>query len=185
MRQSLLDLTNLAAGLQILEVLGQDMAGNWQDSDPARTVEGLPQAAPTARTWTVYSPAVLLSDDDGDGLSTLAEIALGRDPSSPDAGGNLPSPATSGTGQPGMAIQVPVNDSAFGGYGADQVTYIVSASDDLTTWTTVATKTPTAAWTGSATVDVETPRDGLVRIGVFAPALEHRRFMRLNLVHTP
>ncbi|HZJ15856.1 MAG TPA: lamin tail domain-containing protein, partial [Chthoniobacteraceae bacterium] len=52
-RQATLNLTSLAAGSHTLEVLGQDMAGNWQDADPARTVIGATQAAPTARTWTI------------------------------------------------------------------------------------------------------------------------------------
>lgn len=52
-RQATLNLTALVPGAQTLEVLGQDMAGNWQDADPARTLEGLAQAAPTTRRWTV------------------------------------------------------------------------------------------------------------------------------------
>lgn len=52
-RQATLNLNLLAAGSHTLEVLGQDAAGNWQDADPARTIAGLAQAAPTTRTWTV------------------------------------------------------------------------------------------------------------------------------------
>ena len=52
-RQAVLTLNGLAAGPHTLEVLGRDPAGNWQDADPARTAAGLPQAAPTVRTWTV------------------------------------------------------------------------------------------------------------------------------------
>jgi hypothetical protein len=57
-RQATLNLTSLSAGTHELEVLGQDMAGNWQDADPARTIEGLPQALPTSRTWMV-DPALV------------------------------------------------------------------------------------------------------------------------------
>ncbi len=60
-RQATLSLTGLTAGPQLLEVLGQDMAGNWQDADPARTIEGLPQAQPTARTWTIDTTRPLLT----------------------------------------------------------------------------------------------------------------------------
>ena len=38
---------------------GRDAAGNWQDADPARTLEGLPQRAPTSWTWTV-NPALVV-----------------------------------------------------------------------------------------------------------------------------
>ena len=52
-RQATLTLSGLGSGTHMLEVLGQDPAGNWQDADPARTAAGLAQAAPTARSWTV------------------------------------------------------------------------------------------------------------------------------------
>lgn len=67
-RQATLSLTGLTAGPQTLEVLGQDMAGNWQGSDPARAYDGLPQAAPTSRAWTVDTtlPLVFISEIAGD-----------------------------------------------------------------------------------------------------------------------
>ncbi|HEX2749677.1 MAG TPA: lamin tail domain-containing protein [Verrucomicrobiales bacterium] len=67
-RQATLNLTNLTAGAHTLEVLGQDMAGNWQDADPARILEGLPQATPTTRTWIVNTalPLVALHEVYGD-----------------------------------------------------------------------------------------------------------------------
>ncbi len=67
-RQATLTLTGLGAGPHTLEVLGQDMAGNWQGNDPARTYDGAAQAAPTTRTWTVDTalPLVFLSEVHGD-----------------------------------------------------------------------------------------------------------------------
>ena len=60
-RQAAVSLTNLSSGPQIFEVLGEDMAGNWQDSDPA--VESGPQAAPTFYAWTVAAqPEVRLNE---------------------------------------------------------------------------------------------------------------------------
>jgi hypothetical protein len=59
-RQAVLNLSGLAPGTHTLEILGQDMAGNWQDADPARTIAGLPQAAPTSRNWVVNPSAVLV-----------------------------------------------------------------------------------------------------------------------------
>lgn len=52
-RQATLNLTSLANGQHTLEVLGQDMAGNWQGSDPARQYDGQPQVAATSIQWTV------------------------------------------------------------------------------------------------------------------------------------
>ena len=60
-RQAPVTLTSLTAGPHLFEVLGQDMAGNWQDADPA--VESGPQAAPTAYAWTITSqPNVRLNE---------------------------------------------------------------------------------------------------------------------------
>jgi hypothetical protein len=61
-RQEALTLTGLAPGTHTLEVLGRDMAGNWQDNDPARTLIGAPQATPTTRTWTIGSARLELSE---------------------------------------------------------------------------------------------------------------------------
>jgi hypothetical protein len=75
-RHSTLNVTNLAAGAHTLEVLGQDMAGNWQDADPARTIEGLPQATATSRTWIVDTTLPLI---------TLSEVYGETDPQTPTA----------------------------------------------------------------------------------------------------
>ena len=67
-RQSTIALSGLTAGAHTLQVLGQDMAGNWQDADPARLYDNLPQATPTTRTWTVDTalPLVMISEVYGD-----------------------------------------------------------------------------------------------------------------------
>ncbi len=60
-RQATVFLTNLPEGPHLFEALGQDMAGNWQDSDPA-VVSG-PQAGPTAWRWTISTqPRVQLHE---------------------------------------------------------------------------------------------------------------------------
>ena len=53
-------LTGLTAGNHTVEVLGQDFAGNWQDADPAKTYMGLPQFAPSARTWAVDAAFIMV-----------------------------------------------------------------------------------------------------------------------------
>lgn len=67
-RQSVLAVSGLAAGSHVLEVLGQDMAGNWQGSDPARLYDGGAQALPTVREWRVETavPVVVLGEVMGD-----------------------------------------------------------------------------------------------------------------------
>lgn len=76
-RQSALNLSALTAGTHTLEVLGQDMAGNWQDADPARLYDGQPQAAPTARTWSVDTtlPLVRIHEVAGNPLQQVELIS--------------------------------------------------------------------------------------------------------------
>jgi hypothetical protein len=73
-RQAVLTLNGITAGPHTLEVIGQDMAGNWQDNDPARLYDGAPQFAPTARTWTVDAtvPLIMLSEVQGDPQAATA-----------------------------------------------------------------------------------------------------------------
>jgi hypothetical protein len=89
-RQASLTLTGLTAGTHTLEVLGRDPAGNWQDADPARTAAGLPQAAPTVRTWTVDTagPIVQITEvaaNPNDGIDWIELKNLGS--TSVDLGG--------------------------------------------------------------------------------------------------
>ena len=51
LRRKAVSLSGLTIGPHVFEVLGEDMAGNWQDADPA--VETGPQAAATAYAWTI------------------------------------------------------------------------------------------------------------------------------------
>ncbi len=62
-RDATLTLTSLTPGLHTLEVLGMDYAGNWQNADPAKTYLGLPQFAPTSRTWTVGTALPLVINE--------------------------------------------------------------------------------------------------------------------------
>ena len=59
-RQATLTINSLAPGPHTLEVVGRDPAGNWQDTDLARTVAGLPPLAPTTRTWIVDPTAPVI-----------------------------------------------------------------------------------------------------------------------------
>lgn len=70
LRQGIISLSGLAAGAHTVEVLGQDMAGNWQDADPARTVAGLPQRGPASFVWTIAPPEELVQ---------LSEISASSD----------------------------------------------------------------------------------------------------------
>ncbi|MGI8604046.1 MAG: lamin tail domain-containing protein [Verrucomicrobiales bacterium] len=73
-RQSNLAVSGLVNGPHTVEVLGQDMAGNWQDADPARTIEGTEQFAPTSVSWTVNTALQLVLINE-----VLADAGAGPD----------------------------------------------------------------------------------------------------------
>jgi hypothetical protein len=180
-----LTLTNLALGTHTVDVLGQDMAGNWQDADPARTIEGLAQAAPTSRTWIVES---VLADDDQDGVPLLIERALGLNPANPNGGngrGGMPSTSINVSGRLEMRLEIPQNASAVQGLGIADMIYNIQASTDLLTWTTIATKSFTSAWSGMATVTVGAPVGGFVPVTIEDVATGPQRFLRLQAVVAP
>ena len=164
------------------------MSGNWQDADPARTIEGLAQFPPTVRTWTVYSGPDLLSDADLDGVAALTELALGMDPTATDGrngSSGLPTVTFTPEGDLDMNLQVPQNLAAAQGHGIDDVVYTVQASSNLVAWEPVATKLTNAAWSGSASVTVGAAVNGLVPVTIRDNAPTTRRFMRLAFTYVP
>jgi hypothetical protein len=214
-RQATLALNNLTAGAHTLEVLGQDMASNWQDNDPARTVEGLPQATATTRTWTVntgtppgldawlsdhgLTEADLSLDGDGDNVTNLVEYALGTNPASAtgdDGASALPVPQSStieGNAVPAMLAAIPVS-SLPGGFGLPDVTYIFQDSTDTGAWRDLLRKNPTdAGWqnvSGSPLTLVESLGNagGSAQFVLKSPdsiGSTARHYLRLKIVQTP
>ncbi|MBL9145880.1 MAG: lamin tail domain-containing protein [Verrucomicrobiaceae bacterium] len=131
------------------------------------------------------------ADFDGDGVSNLLEYALGANPASingDDGIGALPE------GISGNASDQPLlQDRLYLSFSIPQtapadVTYTVQASDSLGTWTDVARKTGTGAWTwlagGSIRIytSVQAPYE-VVQIGDSNPRdnANTRRFMRLQV----
>lgn len=122
-----------------------------------------PDAAPTA-------------DFDHDGLSNLLEYALGSDPTVAQA-----TPAYSVTVPQVGQLQIAFRRSL---QTANNLTLVVSGSDTLAdgSWTTLATKTGTAAWTmATGVVVTDNGSTGAVTV-TDAPATgsRSRRFLRLT-----
>jgi len=200
-RQSTLNLTNLASGAHTLEVLGQDFAGNWQDADPAKAYTGRTQFTPTVRNWSIvleptqfaawssyYNVSGAASDGDTDGMVALMEYGLGTNPNS--AGGrdgvaSLPKIALAADGRLEIQFDVRQVTTAVQGHGLPDLRYTVEASGDLSAWTTIATKTYSAAWSGPATVTVGNPNAGFVPITVHDVGGTSQRFLRLRVALVP
>jgi uncharacterized repeat protein (TIGR03803 family) len=120
----------------------------------------------------------LTADADGDGLSNLAEYAFGTDPAIFDSSAN---PQVSNEG--GRLILIFSRNSAN-----TDLAYIAQGSDDLATWTDLASSTSGAATVALATgVNVSESGEGQVktvqvadRVFVNGPAV--KRFLRMRLV---
>ena len=127
-------LTNLPDGPQLLEVLGRNSAGSWQDTPasaswtiqspvPDTDQDGLPDAWESAHRLNPGDPADAALDRDGDTQSNLEEYVAGTDPGDP-ASRFLATASTTG-GQP----QVSFSSVAGKSY------HILSSTDLAGPWT--------------------------------------------------
>ena len=171
-------------------------ANVWGDRDTwAASVEnGGNPAGTTARTDTYSGFSALnavpsvLDDLDRDSIGALLEFSLGQDITNPNGYfgvAGLPVPGRAGDGRATLSFFIPQNASGVQGLGFSDVTYVVQAADLLGTWTTIATKTFSAAWSGTATVGA--PSGGNVPVTITDLALPGLppRFLRLQVNWTP
>ena len=171
-------------------------ANVWGDRDTWRaSVEngGDPDGA-AARTDTYSGFSALnavpsvLDDIDRDSIGALVEFSLGQDITNPNGYlgvAGLPVPGRAGDGRATLSFFIPQNASGVQGLGFSDVTYVVQAADLLGTWTTIAAKTFSATWSGTATVGA--PSGGYVPITITdtAPLGRPPRFLRLQVNWTP
>ena len=134
----------------------------------------VPDFATWLAAWQLTDP---VGDADHDGLSEVAEYALGYLPVStmPEGG---PLGGLTGTGQLQLAFSLPA-------FAPPDVTYQVQTSGELTSgsWTTIAQRSGNAPWTGAAMVETGAPSGGRVSLVVTEPPptiVPLRRFIRLR-----
>lgn len=163
------------------------------DPDGTRADMGaLPFTSVTVPTqfaaWmTFYNVPNASSDGDSDGLAALLEYALGTNPNRSagrDGAAALPKGLLAANGLE-IAFDVRENAGAADGHGLPDLTYTVEASNDLSTWTTIATKNFSASWSGPAAVTVGNPNNGFVRVNVHDAGGTSRRFVRLRVTLNP
>ena len=170
-------------------------ANVWGDRDTwlASATNGGNPCGVGARTDTYSGFSVLntvqaVTDDiDRDSIGALMEFSLGQDITNPNGYlgvAGLPIPGRAG-GVATLSFFVPQVAGAVQSHGYSDLTYRVQAADLLGTWTTIATKTYTAAWTGSATVGA--PSGGYVPVTItdLAPLGTPPRYLRLQMSWTP
>lgn len=136
----------------------------------------------TYAAWQAASGAgAFNTDDDGDGIANGIEFLLGTNPKSNASVGQPPlvelPPINGGNVTARVAFSIPE-------FPATDARYRLKASDDLVTWTLIASKDGAGPWSGSATVTSDAPGGGFTRITVAETlsASTVKRFHRLEAV---
>jgi hypothetical protein len=171
------------------------LARDWEERETwgVSNLGGNPAGA-SARTdtfsgWMTLNHALTAAqDDDNDSIAALVEFGLGMNPASAlglDGPLGLPVVSLTAGGQLQLDFDVPQNPAAASGHGFEDTVIRVDASNDLSTWTNIASKTLAAPWTGSVVVGA--PAGGYVPVTVTdstAPA-GGKRFLRLRVEWLP
>jgi hypothetical protein len=141
--------------------------------------------------WLGFYGITSPDDSDSDGLNSLMEFSLGRDPMSL-AGTNgvtaLPTAAVSLDGKMQIVFELPVNAGAVENLGAGEISYVVEVGNELTGWSPIASKTETTSFAGSGVVSVGAANNGFVPVTVTDTeviATHERRFVRLRVTWAP
>ena len=130
------------------------------------------------------------ADADGDGIPNLMEYALGTDPVV-GSGGNGPTAlpvSITNDGDPLLAGRLALSLTLPNPNPAD-ISYVIQASGDLGTWTDVASKTGSGAWTwlagGTPRIVISGGNPATVKIGDSVPtdAAHPCRLMRLKVTN--
>lgn len=180
-------------GLTILNQLAKantwSTRASWGASALGGTPGGVLPRTDTYNGWTGFWGVLAATDDnDRDGVRALVEFGLGMNPNSPngyDGRSGAPSVVSGPNGRLALSFLLPNNVAAVGGYGMPEATYRVRASSDFLSWTTIATKTSGAGWSGTASVSAGTPGGGYTQIVVedSVPfSANPRRFLKLEVV---
>jgi hypothetical protein len=137
-------------------------------------------------TFSIPTPA---SDSDRDGIGAVIEFGLGQDPTSGlgvNGPAGLPYVTQSIDGKLELHLDLPESALASQGHGMSEITYTVQASNELTAWSAIATKTFNTPWSGTATVIIGTPFNGRVPITIQdTAAFPTSRHVRLNVTWVP
>ena len=160
-----------------------DVPGNYVIGFRIRDVNGIHTPSPiytfnfqavAPTSYTSYASllpsakSTFTADADADGVPNGLEHALGTAStlnSTVQGLGALPAASLTGTG---TTAKLKLDFQIASPLTAD-ITLIVQASSDLTTWTTIATKTGAGAWSGTATIAQGTVSNGRIPVTITDP----------------
>ena len=171
-------------------------AGVWGDKDTwsaslgnGGDPDGTGPLSTTYSGWSaLHAIFSVIEDRDKDGVHAFTEFGFGESDPDTESSGILPGVAVTPTGHAMLQLDLPVNAAAAQSHGMAETVYEVQASDDLLTWTTIATKSPAAAWSGTATVTIGAAVGGFVPVNVedmIAAPGQLKRFLRVQLNWVP
>lgn len=142
-----------------------------------------PTAPATLAAWLGFYGVALSADEDRDGMSSLAEYALGTDPLDSRSVRSidlLPRAGRNPDGSMQLTFALPQT-----GEERPDITYIVETAANLKTgpWNAVAAKTGSGTWSGAATVTTGPAEGGFVPVSVrLTPPQGAAFFVRLRFV---
>ena len=175
------------SSLQIIDPLGA--RASWNDKaawSASLNLGGSPGGQTTVYNFATWQTALGVSganvDTEGDGLDHLVEYALALDPKVGDIEKALMS-----AGIDPAQTHLQGTFSLPATCPAD-IKYLVQISDQLGSWTTVATKVGNGGWTGTATVSTSSAVGARVTVTVTDPnslASDQRDFLRLKMELIP
>jgi len=172
-------------------------ANIWGDKDTwvASGIGGNPDgASPTSLTfsgWSALHGVNSVSDDgDKDGAAALIEFELGmsnENPNGANGQAGLPAIGRAPDGRATLSFLVPENAAAVQNHGFADVIYNVQAASAVGGWTTIATKSFGASWSGAGTATVGGASGGFVPVTITDTAAPGtpQRFLRLQAVWVP
>ncbi|MDB6071824.1 MAG: hypothetical protein JWL81_2995 [Verrucomicrobiales bacterium] len=152
----------------------------WRASGVTGGSPGGQFAVPDFQTWlTAWQLADPLGDSDHDGLTEVAEYAMGYWPDGTDGFAPAPDGGLTPDGRLRLNFSLPA-------FAPADASYQVQLSSDLTegTWSTIASRTGNGLWTGTAQVETGVPTGGRVTVLITAPvpvAAIPRQFIRLKM----
>jgi hypothetical protein len=136
-----------------------------------------PSPPATFAEWMTVHGVTAAADDDQDGHPSFAEFASGTNPRD---GASVIRPRVARAADGSLHLSFVIPQPARAG-----VIHRVESTTSLTTgpWTAIATKSGTAAWTGSATVTTGPSEGGFEAISVrLTPAPGTNTFLRLHFL---